>query len=431
MHFMKKISYLFFFLLNATLHAQSVDYARQILDSLCSPKLHGRGYVQNGERLAAEYLAREFNRIGLKPVTEDGYFQTYTISCNSQPGKLKLKAGKKTLVPGKDYLVHPDAPTCKGKKQLLYLSKAEFNDSIKLLNKLLDCDGKFIVLDEQEFDRKKGPDGKALEEFEAFMKFYEHLPAAGLVYLTDGKLTWFPAAEQAFRPCFIIKKQALPKKWKELDYEVESIFFEKYASQNVVGKIIGKTYPDSVVMVTAHYDHLGRMGADNYFPGASDNASGVAMMLNVAKYFARPENAPDCSMVFVAFGDEEIGLMGSRYYVDHPLLPLKNIRFFMNLDILGGIEGIQVVNGSQHRKQFDRLVAINAEESLVKEVKIRGEACISDHCFFYKAGVPSIYIYTLGDSEYHNIFDKPEKLNLDKFEGVLKVFERFLGEVVR
>ena len=175
------------------------------------------------------------------------------------------------------------------------------------------------------------------------------------------------------------------------------------------------------------YDHLGRMGNSVYFPGANDNASGIAMLLNLAKEFSS-EKKPKYTLVFICFGSEEIGLVGSKHYTENPLLPLKNIQFLINLDILGtGDDGIQVVNGKVHKKDFDYLVNTNNSKNLLKQVKIRGKACNSDHCFFSEKGVPSFFIYTLGGiAHYHNIYDKSETLPLTEYEDLFVLLKDFI-----
>jgi Zn-dependent M28 family amino/carboxypeptidase len=95
----------------------------------------------------------------------------------------------------------------------------------------------------------------------------------------------------------------------------------------------------------------------------------------------------------MAFSGEEIALLGSKYYTEHPLFPLANIRFLVNMDIMGtGDEGITVVNGTIYKSAFDDLVKINDREHLLKLVKLRGETANSDHYFFYKNHVPSLFI---------------------------------------
>src|SRR5690606_19114705 len=130
---------------------------------------------------------------------------------------------------------------------------------------------------------------------------------------------------------------------------------------------------DSMVVFTAHYDHLGGMGRRTFFPGANDNASGVSMVLNLARYYkAHP---PRHKTVFIFFAGEEAGLLGSAHLVKSGLLDLKKIRFLINLDLLGtGDDGIMVVNGAVFEEQYFRMVALNDAFSLVKEVKKRGKA---------------------------------------------------------
>ena len=158
-----------------------------------------------------------------------------------------------------------------------------------------------------------------------------------------------------------------------------------------------------------------------YFPGANDNASGCAMLLNLAKYYSL--HPPEYSVVFMAFGAEEVGLIGSKYYIEHQLFNIKQIKFLINFDIVGtGDEGIKVVNATEHKKEFDELVKINEEKKYLLSVQPRGKAHISDHYFFEEAGVKTFYIYTLGGIKaYHDIYDRPETLPLTKFKELYKL----------
>jgi Zn-dependent M28 family amino/carboxypeptidase len=171
------------------------------------------------------------------------------------------------------------------------------------------------------------------------------------------------------------------------------------------------------------------MGADVYFPGANDNASGTAMIIDLARYYSDPENQPDYSIVFMAFGAEEAGLLGSSYYANNPLFPLNNIKFLINLDMVGsGSEGIKIVNGTIFKEEFDRMVKINDEYNFVSSINERGEAANSDHFPFYEIGVPSIFIYTLGDEckEYHNIYDVSENVPLTEYEDLFRLLTIFI-----
>src|SRR5262249_11975318 len=136
---------------------------------------------------------------------------------------------------------------------------------------------------------------------------------------------------------------------------------------------------------------------------------------------------PKYSIAIFLFSAEEIGLLGSKYYTENPLFPLENIKFLLNLDLSGtGDDGITVVNGEIHRDKFDLLTDLNIKSAYLKDIKIRGEACNSDHCHFHKKGVKSFFFYTMGGiSQYHNIYDKEETLPLTEYEDLFSLIRDF------
>ncbi|MBI3509518.1 MAG: M28 family peptidase [Bacteroidetes bacterium] len=212
-----------------------------------------------------------------------------------------------------------------------------------------------------------------------------------------------------------------------LSINVKAKFLKKYTSQNVIGYVKGSVNPDSFMVFTAHYDHLGQMGKNTFFPGANDNASGIAMLLSLARYYSNPEHKPKCSIAFMAFSGEEVGLLGSYYYTQHPLFPLKEIKFLVNMDILGtGDEGITVVNATEFQPEFKKLQALNTNGNYLAKVNPRGKAMISDHYCFTEMKVRCFYIYTLGGIKaYHDTCDRRETLPLSKFEDLFKLLRDF------
>jgi aminopeptidase YwaD len=203
----------------------------------------------------------------------------------------------------------------------------------------------------------------------------------------------------------------------------------QHEAQNVIGYIEGTEHPDSFIVFTAHYDHLGRMGADTYFPGANDNASGTSMLLQMAAYYSL--NPPKYSIAFICFAGEEAGLLGSSYYVENPVFPLEQIRFVINMDIFGtGDEGITVVNAKDHPNEFATLNRINASKSYLTKIKSRGQTQNSDHYPFSTKGVPAVFIYTMGGIKaYHDIFDKSETLSLDAYESLFRLLRDFTDQL--
>lgn len=416
------------FILNyASVFGQELTYARSVVDTLGSSSMHGRGYVSNGDRLAAEYIASEFSRLKLQSYT-DSFVQPFDVSVNTFPGAMTLGLNDQPMIPGVDFLVSPGCPTTLGSFDVVYLTVKDVLDGAKLFSKLGKAEGKFIIVDVDESTELSKEKKKAFDNNLNVVKYAFEIPIAGIVLLTSQKLTWSVSGVQEKRAIITVRKQAAPNKIKTIVVDVEAQWQPSYTTQNVLGYIPGQKVQDSLVVVTAHYDHLGRMGERTYFPGANDNASGIAMLLSFAEYFSKPENRPDYTLVLMAFGGEELGLKGSEFFVQNPTFKLNRVKFLLNFDIAGtGDDGIQVVNGSVFKPQFERLQNINDQMNALKEVKIRGEACNSDHCLFYKKGVPSFFIYTLGGIQaYHDVFDKPETLPLTKYESYFRLMTEWI-----
>jgi aminopeptidase YwaD len=402
--------------------SQNVEYAHSIIDSLCSPRMHGRGYVNHGQEIAADFIAHEFSKDSLL-FFEENYFQKFSLSLCTLPGAVELKTGKKEMKPGIDFLVSPSSFPVKGKFRVLTFDSLILADQKKFQKFMSnDFSNKFVLVDKSGFQGKRRK--VLIDSIIDYNLFY----AKGII-VPEEKLVW--GVEDALYPSLwtqvlLLKKNA-PQKIKKISINVEREINASYPMENVIAYIKGSTKPDSFIVFTAHYDHLGQMGRDIFFPGANDNASGVAMMLDFAKYYSL--NKPEYTVVFIATTGEELGLKGSFNFVKKPLFPLANIRFLINLDLEGtGDDGIKVVNGTIFQKEFNLLTKINDEKKYLKTVSKRGEAAISDHYPFYAKGVKSFYIYTLGGiTEYHNIYDKAETLPLTKYNEVFKLIKDFIS----
>jgi len=217
----------------------------------------------------------------------------------------------------------------------------------------------------------------------------------------------------------------MPGKLKKISLNIEA-GVTTIGTQNVAALLKGKEETDSVIIVSAHYDHLGTY-SDAYFTGANDNASGTVMLLSMAAYFS--ENRPKYSMLFLGFGGEECGLKGSQHYVENdPLIALRKTKFVLNLDLMGnGVEGIMAVCGKDYPELHERLLKLNEELEAVPSVKARPNAPNSDHYFFVLKGVPAFFIYTMGGPKhYHDIYDNAENLQFSKYVEVRELLIRFL-----
>lgn len=405
--------------------SQDINYARRIIDTLSSASFDGRGYVNQGDKKAAIFISEEFGKLGLKKFSSS-YFQSYTFPMNTLPGRLEVKLGNRLLVPGSEYQVWAASPTISGKFRIKTISPNSFLDAkrIKKIRNHKNVD-KFLLID------KRGlTDKKVLHQLDS-LRYTNYLQAKGLIFITDQKLSWSVMIGNRCLPYPVldIHKDALAGKPGKIQIDVESRFFQNYETQNVIGYIEGAVEPDSMLVFTAHYDHLGRMGKDVFYPGANDNGSGTAMVLDLARHYSQAENKPYYTLVFILLSGEEAGLHGSEYCADHPPFTLKKIKFLMNIDMVGtGSEGITVVNGSKYKEAFNKMVQINADNEYIMTVKERGESCNSDHCPFYKKGVPSVFIYSMGKefTEYHNIDDQSKKLPLTEYKDIFLLVRDFM-----
>ncbi len=408
----------------ATSNGQEITYAREIVTQLSSKEFQGRGYVNNGANKAADFMRKQFLDLKLKPFG-DSYFQPFEVKTNTFPGKIRLKIDNEELVPGKDFMVDPSCSDLKGEYEIYLIKEKDllnddlFNKAIKL------CQGKILVIDSHETGNLSTADRKKADDVIRLLRDNPRIKSIATILLTSGKLTWGVSTVQ-LKPFITIGNNIRMKYNSKLSITIESKMVETM-TRNVIGYIEGKIQPDSFLVITAHYDHLGLMGSEVYFPGANDNASGIAMLLNLAKHFQK--EVPNYSMVFVALSGEEAGLLGARYFVEYPLFDLSKTAFLVNFDIAGtGDDGIRVVNGSVYQNQFNRLRQINDEEKLLKSVQIRGKACISDHCLFDEKGVPCFYIYTLGGSTaYHDLNDTAENLTLIEFQDYFQLMVHFFS----
>lgn len=409
-----------------------LKYARVVVDTLCSPSMHGRGYVNKGDSIAADYIKKEFEKFGIKPMGKE-FYQMFTLAVNTfpeGPRSFYIHFTKNNpwgnsegiIYPGKDFLIKSTASrkhNVVSYGNIIYINNFS-EKKIKKISKQ-NLSKKIIVINECKTQKDK-----IKKSEEHIIDFFDS--AECIIFLTNEKLTSEILQKEGGIPVFIVNSSVARKKISKksaIEYSYNSKFIPSYKSQNILGYIKGTQYPDSFIVFSAHYDHLGQMGKDVYFPGANDNASGCAMLLNLAKYYS--EHPPKYSVAFMAFGGEEAGLIGSKYYVEHPLFPLSKIKFLVNMDILGtGDEGIKVVNATEHKKEFDQLVKINAEKNLLPSIQPRGKAANSDHYFFEGAGVKTFFIYTLGGIKaYHDIYDRPETLPLTKFEEVYNLLLQF------
>lgn len=402
-------------ILGVTSCAQDVAYARKMLHRLASDGFRGRGYVRNGNKKAADFIVKQLKKSAAVPVAGD-FFQYFSYPMNTFPHKLKVKAGDEPLIPGEDFVVSCSSPTIEGIFPLKYLP-----DTAESVKTLLTAIG-------------EEPDTNYLLVLPAtYSKLYgKNLPfVKGAVLLTDKQPYWHVSnGGEVKRTVWLkIKKDALKEHPINITLDIKNRFIPRFETQNIAALIKGTREPDSLIVFSAHYDHLGMMGKQAIYHGANDNGSGTSMLLDLVRYYSKPENRPEYSVAFLFFSGEEAGLKGSTYFTEHPLFPLSSVKLLINLDMVGtGSDGITVVNGKVYPALFRSLQAMNEKKHYLKKVKSRGEACNSDHCPFYKKGVKSIFIYTLGKEhrEYHIPEDDDSNFPFTAYDGLFRLLVSYV-----
>jgi hypothetical protein len=435
---------------------------------LASPELKGRATGSPELEKAAHYIAHEFKEDHLLPLNGDNYLQPFSVTTSARLGKSSsfsfTSTGKPvTLKLQQDFV--PFNFSAKGKWQgtVVFagygITAPEYNyDDYAGL----DAQGKFVLVlrhEPQEFDDKSVFAGKVYTEHAQFFSKASNAKAhgaLGVILINDmaahpgesDTLETFGATEgpsDAGLPFVEIKTHETDS-WfqqagKNLDdieagidkdlqprsfvfpaaIEVrETVDVERVTktAHNVVGYLPGDT-PEYII-IGAHYDHLGLGGqfslapklTGTVHPGADDNASGTAGVLELARYFsARPKMKR--GIVFMTFAGEELGLLGSGYYVHHPELPLSNAVAMINMDMIGRIRDGRVFiggtgTGSTLHKDLDSVVG--NYPSLKPDLSETGYGS-SDHYSFTSAQVPVLFFFSGLHADYHKPSDTADKID--------------------
>ena len=415
--------------------------------------------------MAAAYIRAHFEELGLEaPVTlgdRKSYYQDVNLK-TSAAGEIYLKIGETTLFNAKDFLFYGGAMnTDEISTKVVFVgtgSDKEFES--------VDVDGKAILAinsDRRERGKilerakEKGANMTFLvrsnndDEFNKFIKRFgsyfsrsslkldlgaEETSAAGAFYISPS------AAGEVFGKPFENlttaiedfnsgKQKALKKnKSKSVDYKI-SYVTNKIISENVLGYLEGTDLKDEVLVLTAHYDHLGKHDGKIY-NGADDDGSGTEALMDIAEAFVEAKKegkGPRRSILFMAVTGEEKGLLGSAFYAEKPIFPLENTVADLNLDMIGRIDDRELES-----KEYVSLVGADKLSSELHEISERMNSTYtklfldytyndenhperiyyrSDHWNFAKNGIPVIFYTTGSHPDYHKESDTVDKIEFE------------------
>ena len=399
--------------------AQDLAHYKSIIKELSSDKYQGRGYAKDGANKAGEFLQNEFLKAGV----DDVYIQPFKIDINTFCGKMEMWADGKKLRPGIDFSMREYSPGVHGTFPVYHVDTLNFDadrmfaDLAKpeYANCLVACEFWFTYRHREAFSRLQ-KNGECAN--------------AGLIYTWAAPIKFFKAYGDHVvdKPILWVTPEAIDGV-KNVKVNVDNKFLKDYECFNVIAKVEGQRH-DSCYVFTAHYDHIGNLGKDIFYAGANDNASGTAAVVTLAEYYAK--NRPQFDMYFIAFSGEDANLRGSNGYVEHPIVPLEQIKYLFNIDMIGDNNPVQYCEVSDEgMRGFSLFEQINNSKHYFNALN-RGElAANSDHYPFATRHVPCIFLENeKGDAfqYYHTIFDTYETVRFDSYEPIFKMVRDFIEQ---
>lgn len=415
---------LLFFACFSSLLAQDSTYARNIIKELSSNTYFGRGYLKDGCNKAADFLQNEMKEIGLSNFNNN-YFQEFSYPVNTFPENEILMIDGKKFQPSLDYIIKPDCRSIEGNFKLVRIPDKTILDSAKLCKlKPAQFKNKVVVFNTDIIKDYK---------YKSFVKSLirsNFLNATAYILVRDYYPIYSASTQKNDFAIIEFTAASFPKNPKNIYLYIKSE--EKILNtKNIIGYIPNDN--KKTIAFTAHYDHLGGIGDSIFFPGAQDNSSGVAMCLDIARYYKT--NKGNFRVIIILFSGEESGLLGSTYYTENPLFPLDKIDIVINLDMVGtGEKGITIVNAkdSTYKNEWDLFQKINNDGNLLPDIKARGISANSDHFPFNRQGNKAVFIYSRGEGTYyHHVNDKSETVSLSYYEEIFQLITKFADSYAR
>lgn len=413
----------------AALDRISPESLRGHVSFLASDLLQGRDTPSPGLDIAAEYIAAQFRRAGLEPAGDDGYFQTakFVHSTPDMTGfELLLEAGGRKVFAGPAGVSVDNSSALRLTRAPLFKISVKPGDAAPQLTPA-QIKGKVVVLSFMPYDASG---------VSVFFRLQRMQPAAVIVVGNRWGSARLRDAAEFVVPRISVRNRVFSKACDALPGgDTGAVISIRLAApktrpvtlRNVAGLLPGSdpVLKAEFVLVTAHYDHNGVRAAgegDRIFNGANDDASGTASVIEVASALAATEHRPKRGILFLTFFGEERGLLGSSYYIRHPLRPLANTVAGINLELLGRTddnEGPQIGRASVTGFDYSDIGGTLRRAGELTGVEVVHHPRNSDQYFglsdnisLARAGIPA---HTVAVSfmfpDYHKPADEWQKLD--------------------
>jgi hypothetical protein len=434
---------------------------------LSSDSLKGRLTGSPGDSLAAEYIKSKFLSYGLIPLSGDG-FQRFKVTKRVVAGKANaLSVNGINYVVGKDFTPPAFSSNADLKSEVVFTGYG-FNissDSLKWNDyNGIDVKGKWVLIlrGDPETDNSKSKFIPFSADRDKAL-LAKDMGAAGVLMVSgvgfDSQDIFDPLGTEGYSvdlPVLRIKREiadiilsnskntiaALEKKLndtrKPFSFSTKTdvngkaeIVRELANTRNVVMLLPGEDpkLKDEYIILGAHFDHLGMGGPGSgsraldtigIHHGADDNASGVAMMLELAEKFAKTKGSHKRSILCIAFTGEEEGLLGSKHFTDDPGITLSKVNAMINLDMVGRLNETNnlQISGVGTAAGLKNLVYAKTDTSVIKLTLSNEGYGPSDHSSFYGKNIPVLFYFTGAHMDYHTPTDTWEKIN---YKGMVEI----------
>ncbi|MFB0566005.1 MAG: M28 family peptidase [Candidatus Aminicenantaceae bacterium] len=417
------------------------------IKDLASDSMQGRRSGQPGAAMAEDYIASKFKEWGLEPAGDEGtYFQNFTIDhVNIEEGVVfEVIAGKerRNFYYEDDWRVQKYSGSGNFTAEVVFVGygihapekKYDDYDGVDVKGKL--------VLFTTETPTRLEEKFKDEAEIENRVTAAQKLGARGVLFFksptSQRRYFRIRLKKEVYKPDFVILSvedrvtnfifkdletdlryllQQIRQTSNSMSYEtkvkafvaVNTLFDEKRPSRNVLAKITGsdRVIMDECVVIGAHMDHLGISPLGEFMNGANDNASGTAVVMEIARIMKLNRSQPKRTVIFALWAGEEQGLLGSEYYVDHPVCPIEKTIAYINMDMVGHGSGKVNLRGTYYGPEVWKLLKEKLPEEILNYVSPgRGGPGGSDHTPFLQKGVPGFAIMTDGfHFKYHRSRD--------------------------
>jgi hypothetical protein len=445
----------------------TVDELKKHVSYLASDALKGRRTGTEGDSLAAEYIRKELKEIGLVPLQDNG-FQKFRVTDKIIPGPANsLLLNGATLKSGVDFAPFAFSENASFTGEVVFAGYGfDINeDSLKWKDYAgLDVKGKIVMVlrADPEIEKNMSPFMKYSKDRDKVLQAKDMGAAAvllvsGKVFDPEDKFEPLAKGDQSVGiPAFRISRKVAnsilePKKLLVEDLEKKlneqrkpesfttgvsisghsDVIQTTIPTRNVVMVLPGtdKVLKNEYVVLGAHFDHLGMggTGSGSRVPdtvavhyGADDNASGVGMIIELAEKLAANSQSHKRSIVVLAFSGEEMGLLGSKKYVENPGIDLNKVNAMVNMDMVGRLNENSMVQigGVGTAEPFKKMLT-TANDTTILKLSLSDEGYgPSDHASFYGKNIPVLFISTGAHLDYHTPADTYGKIN---YEGMVKI----------